>query len=531
MIFRLLIIFSLTAVVSTSRAQTGSVSPAGDKPAITLVVTNDSQSGIFHFPELESRKFYSSPAKKEQIEALIIAGQEDKAWHLLRSYVRKFSISNFRLDAPLLLELVRLSEKFGTQQETLSWIKLILKHKPAELDSLPLVKKYLELEQFSERNFLNPEQYVNLISSGFDPEKYRLSINTPQNLGEEINSKYPDYAPVMGNQDNVLLFSSKRNRHSIDLNAPADEDLFISRKYEDIWQKAVELVNINTTNNEGSACLSRDGKVLYFSRCNAPGSYGNCDLYVARLNRDSVWSDIQNLGASVNSVGWESHPALTPRGDTLYFASNRLGGFGLSDIYYSVKSRNGKWSKAKNAGPVINTRYSEVSPFVHHKFNELYYSSDGLPGSFGDFDIYRSSRKKHYWTEPVNLGPLVNTAGSEYYFTMDVQSIEMYYAGTSTESAQNLDLYSRLLPMEAQPNANTLLTGKVLNQDGSPASGVVVITDQDDPIEIAPKILNESGAFSFRLILGHHYTVTVRTEQMGLVQKQIHLVYPHHRKP
>ena len=76
-----------------------------------------------------------------------------------------------------------------------------------------------------------------------------------------------------------------------------------------------------------------------------------------------------------------------------------------------------------------------------------------------------------------------------------------------------------------------MLFRSVLNQDGSPASGVVVITDQDDPIEIAPKILNESGAFSFRLILGHHYNVTVRTEQMGLVQKQIHLVYPHHRKP
>ena len=530
MIFRSLIIFSLTVIVTHSRAQSVSGSSIKQVSTLILEVSNDSQSGIFHFPELESRKYFVNTAKKEKIEQLVLSSQEDKAWHLLRSYIRKFSVSNFRMDAPLLLEMVRLSEKFGTPQETLFWIKLILKHRPAELDSLPLIRRYTTLELFNEKIFLDPNQYADLISDGFNAEKYRLNIHLPENLGSEINSRYPDYAPVMGNQDNLLLFSSKRNRHNIDLNAPADEDLFISRKTEEQWQKPVELVNINTTNNEGSACLSRDGKTLYFSRCNAPGSIGNCDLYVARLNRDSVWSDIQNLGANVNSVGWESHPALTPRGDTLYFASNRLGGFGLSDIYFSVKGRNGKWSKARNAGPVINTQHSEVSPFVHHKYNELYYSSDGLPASFGDFDIYRANRKKHYWTEPVNLGPLVNTAGSEYYFTMDAQSIEMYYAG-ETESAQNLDLYSRLLPMEAQPNANTILSGKALKADGSPESGVVVVTDQDDAIEIAPKILNESGAFSFRLIRGHTYTVTVKTDNQAIIQKQIHLVVPHQRKP
>ncbi|HWA32909.1 MAG TPA: hypothetical protein VG737_02210, partial [Cyclobacteriaceae bacterium] len=105
-------------------------------------------------------------------------------------------------------------------------------------------------------------------------------------------------------------------------------------------------------------------------------------------------------------------PSLTHNGDTLYFASNRVGSFGLSDIYFSVKDAKGGWGKAQNVGPVINTVNSEVSPFFHHKFNVLYFSSNGQPLNFGDFDIYKTNRHNHAWTEPKNIGPLVNGAGS-----------------------------------------------------------------------------------------------------------------------
>jgi hypothetical protein len=132
-----------------------------------------------------------------------------------------------------------------------------------------------------------------------------------------------------------------------------------------------------------------------------------------------------------------------------------VGGLGLSDIYFSIKDKEGNWQKAQNAGPIINTRNSEVSPFLHHKFNVLYFSSNGHPLNFGEFDIYKSLRSKQNWSEPKNIGPLVNGVGSEYYFTIDSKSEELYYARSNEDDLKNLDLYSFPVPMG--PNQKLLL--------------------------------------------------------------------------
>jgi hypothetical protein len=138
-----------------------------------------------------------------------------------------------------------------------------------------------------------------------------------------------------------------------------------------------------------------------------------------------------NLGQNINTHGWDSHPSLSHSGDTLFFASDRIGGFGYSDIYYSIKNETGVWQKALNMGPIINTRGAEVSPFFHHKFNVLYFSSNGQPLTFGDFDIYKVYKSNQTWNEPKNVGPLVNGPGSEYYFTIDSESNYLYYARSS----------------------------------------------------------------------------------------------------
>ena len=115
--------------------------------------------------------------------------------------------------------------------------------------------------------------------------------------------------------------------------------------------------------------FSKDGSTLYFSRCDCLDCYGDCDLFSAKLQPDSTWGEVKNLGFSVNSLSWDSHPSLSHTEDTLYFASDRIGGFGLSDIYYTYKLANGQWAPAQNAGPVINTRNNDVSPFYHPDFD------------------------------------------------------------------------------------------------------------------------------------------------------------------
>jgi outer membrane protein OmpA-like peptidoglycan-associated protein len=232
----------------------------------------------------------------------------------------------------------------------------------------------------------------------------------------------------------------------------------------------------------------------------------------------------KSLGPLVNSTAWDSQPTLSPKEDTLYFASDRLGGFGMSDIYFTVKQKNGQWGRAQNMGPIVNTRESEVSPFFHPLYQVLYFSSRGQLLNFGDFDIYKTYRVAGHWQEPRNIGPLVNGKGSEYYFTIDSQSKNLYYARSEAQDLTNLDLYSFPLPMEAQPQATTEVAGVLVDSvSRKPLQGIVSIIDLDNGIEVASKYLRPDGSFNFDLIEGSHYVMLIQSPDAFTVEKQFAL--------
>ncbi|MDX5443686.1 MAG: OmpA family protein [Hymenobacteraceae bacterium] len=343
-------------------------------------------------------------------------------------------------------------------------------------------------------------------------------------MGPSINSEYEDYGPTVNSENQIFIFTSKRNRRG-NINKKIDEDLFYSRQEGGYWEEAKSFGKpINSIYNEGSACLSRDGKTLYFARCHAPGGYGNCDLYLATLVNDTLWGNIQNLGQRVNSEGWDSQPTLSRNEDTLYFASDRLGGFGLSDIYFTYKLKNGKWADAQNLGPVINTRENEVSPFYHPQYQVLYFSSRGQLYNFGDFDIYKSYRVNGRWQEPRNVGPLVNGKGSEYYFTIDGESKNLYYARSEADNIENLDLYSFPLPMEAHPLAVTHIEGSLIDSvTNQPLSGIISIIDLENGIEIASKYIREDGSFAFDLINESKYMMMIQSPDYFTIEKEFDL--------
>ena len=478
------------------------------------------QSGMMAFPELLERNYFRNERKLRIIERYNAEGKDQRAYQHLKAYVRRFATRNFQYDGPVLADFARLSVKYGPEGEALLIARLLVRHQPKGIDSLQIRRLYDSLERSGPSRFLTPREYLLLVASlnEADAREPGLAVN----LGEAVNSPAEDYAPTFGNTDNILLFTSKRNRHQTDLTAPPDEDLFISLRRDGQWQKAIELRTVNTIYNEGSACLSPDGKTLYFSRCDAAGSFGNCDLYMATLSKDSVWQNIVNLGRNVNSGGWESHPALTRTGDTLFFASNRIGGFGLSDIYFSIRNRDGKWGKATNAGPMINTHNSEVSPFVHHRHAELYFSSNGQPVNFGDFDIYRTPIPRNgRYSEPENCGPLINSGGHEYYFTMDARSGEILFARSASLLDARTDIYTRPLPMEGQPDADALLAGKIMDDNGIPLRGVIRAEDLTGGMEIAPRYLGNDGYFRFLVKSGAEYRLTAVTPDGKIFRKEV----------
>ncbi|MBB6612266.1 OmpA family protein [Pontibacter sp. Tf4] len=473
------------------------------------------------FPNLNKIPYYHDQKKLDAIQKLEKKRRYEEALPLLEAYVNNFGIENFYKDTPLIWRLGQLLEKQGQSEKAKSLYRMVLKHHRSDVRRV--YSYYDSLEQNSKDYYVPLNYYYEMV-------EYRKSVATfkpPKgvylNMGNAINSPYEDYGPTINADDEVLIYTSQRNTQG--LNGRANEDLFYTQQVNGYWEEGKSFGKpINSIYNEGSACLSRDGNTLYFARCEAPDGYGNCDLYVATKQADGTWGNIQNLGKQVNSTSWDSQPTLTANEDTIYFASDRLGGFGLSDIYYTYKNKKGEWSPAENAGPVINTRESEVSPFFHPLYQVLYFSSRGQLYNFGDFDIYKTYRVGGQWQEPRNIGPLVNGRGSEYYFTIDSQSKNLYYARSEAQDIHNLDLFSFPLPMEAHPLAVTKIEGTLLDSvTQKPLSGMISVIDLENGIEISSKYIRPDGSFEFDLIDHTRYMLLIQSPDFFTIEREIAL--------
>lgn len=496
----------------------------------------------FEFPQLNNIKYYYNPSDLALIEKFAHHKEYGKLLRVLEDYVSNFGIENFHQENDLLWKLAQLHEIQGNKEKAKSLYKLVLKHhKGKDLKNIQL--HFDTLSDDEKHRYVPLEYYYELV-------EFRKAIDTlvpPKsvflNMGELVNDiRYPDYGPTMNVQSNILIFT-KRKKELTDtkLSYRENEELYYSKKYGDFWDEAQPFSRvINSHCNEGSATLSRDGKTLYFARCKVQGyqydcmdCLGSCDIYVSHLQEDSIWSYPQNLGPEVNSTAWDSQPTLSHAEDTLFFASDRIGGFGLSDIYYCVKVGE-KWSKPRNMGPIINTRGNEVSPFYHPVYHVLYFSSNGHLLNFGDFDstkfvytssdIYKSRLLENKWQEPKNIGPLVNGKGNEFYFTIDYNSKDLFYAKADINSPTNLDLFSFPLPMEAQPNANTKLKGTLSDSlTGAPFKGIVSIIDLKNGIEVAPKYIREDGSYEFDLIDENEYLLVLQGDDFFRIEEKLYL--------
>lgn len=529
-IYKLLLILVIVSGSVASFAQEGTnykfeeknlkQKSSGPKDNMPFVFKNINKV-LYYKDEKELKRIVRYEAKKEFYSAA----------KLLEKYVLSFGTENFHKDTDILWKLGQLYERTGKKETAKILYRIILKHHRGDIKK---IRRHYDgiNDGMRAEDFVPIDYYYELV-------EYRKAIDTLRpprgvllEMGPEVNSKYPDYGPTLSPDNSTLIFSSQRKVHGLTQNklkqgkTKADEDLYYSYYEDGFWWDAKPFdVPINSQYNEGSACLSRSGKTLFFARCDAPGGFGNCDLYVATMQDDSTWGNIQSLGAGVNSEFWESQPSLSHTEDTLYFASDRRSGFGLSDIYLTYKMKDGTWSAAQNLGPVVNTRGNEVSPFFHPVYSVLYYSSNGHPLNFGTFDIYKSYYVNKKFQEPVNIGPLVNGRGSEYYFTIDSKSENLFYGRSEAHGdIENLNLFSFPLPMEAQPLATTTLAGTLMDSvTQQPVNGIITVIDLDNGIEVAPKFLREDGSFAFDLINNNRYLIMFQGDQFLGVEQEVSL--------
>ncbi len=477
------------------------------------------------FDNVNKIPFYYNEKKLKSIKKLEAEGNWQKLYGELGEYISNFGTQNFYKNTEMLWRYAKLTELFGHPDDAVFLYKLALKHHRPDIDLKTLEIYYDSISTSEKEKYVPLDYYYELVDYRKDVDTIQPPRGVKKNMGFKINSNVSDYGPVLSINDNLLLFTSKRVYIPGATQMISNEDIFYSILDYGEWQEAKPLKDINSIFNEGSVCLSKDGMTMYFSRCDAPDSYGNCDLFTAEMQEDSTWGRIRNLGTTINSKGWDSHPALNHTEDTLYFASDRIGGFGLSDIYFTYKNDKGEWMPSQNAGPVINTRKNDLSPFYHPVYPVLYFSSDGQILNFGEFDIYKANHTDYGWSEPRNIGPLINGPGSEFYFTIDNQSNKLFYARSIENDLDNLDLYSFPLPMEGQPNAGTTLSGSLADSEtGDPFErGIVSIIDLTNGIEVAPQYLSKDGTFEFTLINNSEYLLIIQGDEFFRIEEIFHL--------
>lgn len=300
-----------------------------------------------------------------------------------------------------------------------------------------------------------------------------------QNLGKSINTIYPEYSPVLSLDESTIYFTSRRLRPDSSNYFIKDvsdglyyEDIYVSNNYDGAWTEP-ELININTEGHEATINISIDGQTLFIYK----DDNGNGNLYFSNLN-ENEWSTPKLLGSDINSDAQESHVAVTPDGNTLYFVSDRKGGLGGQDIYFCNKLPTGEWAKAQNIGSVINTPYNEDGVFIHPDGKTLYFSSHGH-SSIGGYDIFYSTKDKEgNWSTPVNLGYPVNSTDDDVFFVTSADGKRGYYSSFQEKGFGEKDIYMISLT-DADAKPLTLLTGilKVIGEPETPADAQIVITD------------------------------------------------------
>ena len=282
----------------------------------------------------------------------------------------------------------------------------------------------------------------------------------PENLGPAVNSAGDDYLPYMPADESVLLFTSRRSGSMGGYNSNLrdySEDFFVSQRKENTWEPAKNLgPPVNTERNEGAASLSQDGRLLLYTICNHPEGLGRCDIFFSTKKGDT-WSKPRNIGQAINSPAWESQPFLSHDGNTLFFVSDRKGGKGGRDIWYSELVA-GHWSTARNLIGPINTEGNEGAPFLHADGVSLYFASDAHPG-FGEMDLFVSYRSEGSWTEPKNLGYPLNTVSEEANIFINPKGNKGFINSTRPGGLGKSDIYSFTLDERIRPQIATFLRG------------------------------------------------------------------------
>ena len=363
-----------------------------------------------------------------------------------------------------------------------------------------------------------------------------------ENLGSTINSEYPEYGAVVNIDESIIFFTSRRPNTVGGNRSPLDmmffEDAYWSDEIDKMWMPAKNIEkSINTVGHDAVVGLAPDGQTLIVYKDDNSG-----DLYWSK-NKGNRWSKPIAFPEPINSKYQESSASYSYNGKQLFFVSNRSGGYGEKDIYYSNSDGNGNWGPAINLGNVVNTEYDEIAVFAQADGKTIYFSSKGHEG-MGDFDIYKTELVDGQWTKPQNLGYPINSPDPDVFFSIGASGRNAYYSSNREEGMGDQDIYkitflgpeklpvystqdpliaSNSLGFQSAEIENvismrssqlTLLKGIITDEiTQQPLEATIELTDNENGEVLATFLSNSiSGKYLISLPSGHNYGLAISAE-------------------
>lgn len=268
---------------------------------------------------------------------------------------------------------------------------------------------------------------------------------TITNVGNTINSRYDDYTPSVTADGKTIVFTSRRNdTKGGRMDEAGDykyfEDIYYSEFDETTgeWSQAAGVpgeLNTDTYDAVLSIFPSGTGMYVYKNTVNKTG-----DIYYSEYRASTKeWTAAEKMPRPINTTYFEGSISMTADGSTVYFISERPEGRGQGDIYVSTK-KGDSWSNPKNLGEIINTEEDEKFVFIHPNGKTLYFSSNGHQ-TMGSYDIFKTELVNGEWSVPVNLGYPINTVNEESTFSLTTDNKKMLIAAEYADSYGERDIY------------------------------------------------------------------------------------------
>ena len=407
-------------------------------------------------------------------------------------------------------------------------------------DALAEFIKYKSVATSSDIKEHDPDIFISQCNNAKNLEAHPVSVKI-ENLGQNVNSKFDDKGPAITADSKKIFFNSRRPESD---EAPRDvegDGKYFENIYFTVWDSAKqqwapadEIPGQINQKSAHVACtgITSDGKqiFIYKNDMTDPEARGG-DIFVSKVSNNK-WRTPEPLGKPVNTSYWEGGACLSPDGKTIYFTSERKGGYGNSDIWMAKRKSKTEWDTPVNLGPDVNSPYDEAGLFLAPDGKTLFFCSNGAR-SMGSYDIFRTICDNNgVWSKPENLGYPINTTKRDGPLVLGADTRYAYFSsdrmgGFGENDIYRIDLtdYAILEKGFKKQESNSLSILKGIIRDGFEGKTIegAEITFTSDTGEKISLQSNENGEYLITLKGGVSYQVKVVKEGFKPTEEKVQL--------